>query len=140
MPPANLGQGLGEGFIVEPMDGVGTEEHESVGPSEVVPEFFQPNRRMVVPRRQEDAHYFTEDSRGALASGHASDEVSHGPGEAHGIRGSPHHELRQRVGGIQKDVLADGGRGHIDPGCGQPLLEAVTVLRCGDDDARVAGQ
>ncbi len=132
---ANLGELLLVHLPVKALHRIGTAEREGMGLAQIVPEFFQVDRRRPIPLCPEERDHFPKDSHMAPALRRSRDHAPNDLGEAPRLRRSIDHELRQHRGCIDGDVLAAhaGGR-NFQPVLLQSFLKVFCVRLRGQND------
>src|SRR6266566_2130246 len=135
---ANLGELRFIYFPAKAVHRIGTEERERMGLAQFVPEFFQADRRRPVPICPEERDQFPKDAHAVPTLRRSRDHAPNDLGEAPRRRLPIDHELRQRSGRIDGDVLTShAGGSNFQPISLQSFLKAFSVRLRSYNDAGI---
>ena len=140
MLAADLAHKPGEGFSAEAVHGIATHEREATPALQLIPQLFEPDGGAVVPVVGQQSHHLTEHTQTLCPAPAAIHETAHEASKTLSIGHAVDHELGQRFGGIQDQVLLRRRQSlNIEPVCCEAFFEACTMFRRGHDKRRFTG-
>jgi hypothetical protein len=103
-----LGADMLEGRILEEVsDRVPAEKGKWVRSSQLIPQYFEPDRRMAFPALPEDVDHLSEDANGTIDSAtiHSVNQLAYPIPEFASVRLAVDHECGQRLLGVEQHEI-----------------------------------
>jgi hypothetical protein len=108
--------------------------------SEIVPQSFQPERSVEVAGLPQERHHFPKGSHTRMLTPRACYDTADHSDKTLRIRRAVDHELRQRLGRIQEDILLLGTRSRdIHPLHAEACVKLISMRRGGNHDGSFSG-